>query len=222
MRRGWRWVGALVCLAALGAGFRQAPAAPAGEEPGAGEPIPEAIFAGWLERHRVPGASVAVLRGGGYGVRQAGGVDAVTESTLFQAASISKPVAAAGALRLVAEWVLSLDGDVNEKLTSWALPASERTAGNPVTLRHLLNHSAGVVGGIGFFGYAEGAARPTLVQILAGEKPAYSEAVRVEMEPGNLGIESGDGIVVMTNSDLGQALIDEVLAAVAAAYGWRV
>ena len=169
----------------------------------AGEPIPEGVFADWLEQHRVAGASVAVVRAGqldwakGYGVRRAGEVDAVNESTLFQAASIAKPVAAAGALRLVAEGVLALDGDVNERLRSWTLPANGLTAGNPVTLRHLLSHSSGLTGGIGFFGYAEDAELPTLVQILAGEEPAYSDAIRADMEPGKEFRYSSGGYTVV-------------------------
>ena len=177
-------VGVLVLLLICSTGVPgQASEAPFGEGLRAGEPIPEAALASRLEHHRVPGASVAVVRAGrldwakGYGVRLAGGDDAVDESTLFQAASISKPVAAGGALRLVAEGVLSLDEDVNEKLRSWTLPANGLTAGNPVTLRHLLSHSAGLTGGIGSFGYAKGARLPTLVQVLDGEKPAYSAAV---------------------------------------------
>ena len=190
----------LLCSAG---GSGQVPEAPFGEGLRAGEPIPEAAFVGRLEHHRVPGASVAVVRAGeidwakGYGVRRAGGPDAVDESTLFQAASISKPVAAAGALRLVAEGVLTLDDDVNEKLRSWALPASELTAGSPITLRHLLSHSAGVTGGIGSFGYAEGARLPTLVQILAGEDPAYSAAIRIEVEPGKEPRYSSGGYTVV-------------------------
>ena len=71
-----------------------------------GNPIPESLLLRSMERNRVPAVSIAVMRGGeidwakGYGVRQAGGVDPVDEETLFQAASISKPVTAAGALRM--------------------------------------------------------------------------------------------------------------------------
>ncbi len=143
----------------------------------------------------------------GYGVRQLGGADAVTESTLFQAASISKPVAAAGALRLVAEGVLTLDDDINEKLRSWTLPANGFTAGNPVTLRFLLNHSAGVTGGIGSFGYDRTAQLPTLVEILAGEEPAYSAAVRVDMEPGKETRYSSGGYTVLQ-----QVMVDAAAA----------
>ena len=202
MKRYLASVGGLALLL-IGAAGGQAPKAPFGEGLRAGEPIPEAAFAGRLEHHRVPGASVAVVRAGeldwakGYGVREASGAEAVNESTLFQAASISKPVAAAGALRLVAEGVLTLDGDVNEKLRSWTLPANEITAGNPITLRHLLSHSSGLTGGIGSFGYAEGAQLPTLVQILEGEKPAYSAPVRADTEPGKEFRYSAGGYTVL-------------------------
>ena len=67
----------------------------------AGRPIPTWGIWDRMERHRVPGVSIAVINDGvvewakGYGVKQAGGSDSVSVSTLFQAASISKPVAAA-------------------------------------------------------------------------------------------------------------------------------
>ena len=64
-------------------------------------------------------------------------------TTLFQAASISKAVAAVGVMALVERGVLDLDTDVNALLRSWRLPASDHTADRPVTLRHLLSHTAG-------------------------------------------------------------------------------
>src|SRR5688572_28553783 len=62
-----------------------------------------------MERQAVPGVSAAGAVDGriewarGWGVRTAGRPDPVTPETMFQAGSISKPVAALGALRLVAE-----------------------------------------------------------------------------------------------------------------------
>jgi CubicO group peptidase (beta-lactamase class C family) len=64
---------------------------------------------------------------------------AITEGTIFQSGSISKSVAAACALCLVARGVLDLDGDVNERLRSWRVPAN--AGWQPVvTLRQLLAH----------------------------------------------------------------------------------
>lgn len=72
--------------------------------------------------YNTPGVSVAVINGGvvewarGYGVMEAGGTRHVTSRTRFQAASISKPVAAVAALKLVQDGWLALDEDVNAKL----------------------------------------------------------------------------------------------------------
>src|SRR5262245_13433881 len=69
--------------------------------------FPRASIGDRMAIHAVPGVSVAVIDDSqiawarGYGVREVGKPDEVTAETLFQAASISKPVAAAAVLRLV-------------------------------------------------------------------------------------------------------------------------
>jgi CubicO group peptidase (beta-lactamase class C family) len=177
----------------------------------AGEPIPESALREAMERAHVPAVSIAVIRAGeiewarGYGVRKAGGADRVDDGTLFQAASISKPVTAAGALRLVETGALSLDEDANRSLTSWKIPENELTARHPVTLRGLLSHSAGMTVA-GFPGYAAGAELPSLVQILDGERPANTAPVRVEIEPGTTFRYSGGGYTVV------QLLMEDVTA----------
>jgi CubicO group peptidase (beta-lactamase class C family) len=95
----------------------------------------------------VPGVSIAVIHNGviewaqGFGLAQLGGAQ-VTAETLFQAGSISKPVAAMAALHLAEQGKLSLDSDVNQALTSWKIPPSAAAPGAVVTLRELLNHTA--------------------------------------------------------------------------------
>jgi CubicO group peptidase (beta-lactamase class C family) len=149
----------------------------------------------------VPGVSVAVFRNGriewtrGWGVADKETGRRVDGETRFQAASISKPVAAAAVLALVSRGRLTLDGDVNGHLTSWKLPASEHSAAKPVTLRHLLTHSAGTTVH-GFRGYARGEAVPTLVQLLDGLTPANSAAVRVDIPVGSRWRYSGGGISI--------------------------
>src|SRR3546814_10304896 len=75
----------------------------------AGMPFPSWSLEERMARYRVPGVSIALIDEGkiawakGYGVTQANGTDAVSPSTLFQAASIAKMVAATGALRLTQE-----------------------------------------------------------------------------------------------------------------------
>jgi len=155
-----------------------------------------------MAHYKVPGLSVAVINDGkiewarGYGVIEKDGDKSVTADTLFLAGSISKPVAALAALRLVEQGKLSLDEDVNLKLKTWKVPENEFTKDKKVTLRGLLSHSAGLTVH-GFPGYGVDAPMPTLVQILNGEKPANTGAIRVDIEPGSRWRYSGGGYTVM-------------------------
>jgi CubicO group peptidase (beta-lactamase class C family) len=119
----------------------------------------------------------------------------VTPRTLFQAGSVSKPVAAVGALSLVEQGKLALDEDVNLKLRTWIVPENEFTEEQKVTVRRLLSHSAGTT--VHFFpGYAVGESVPTLVQVLNGEEPANTEPVRVQFVPGTKWSYSGGGTLI--------------------------
>lgn len=150
----------------------------------------------------IPGASVAVIDGGkvvfarAYGLSDNVDKTPATTETLFQAGSISKPVAALGALRLVKEGKLSLDEDVNAKLRTWRVPENEFTKQDKVTLRRLVSHTAGLTVH-GFPGYAAGSPVPTVVQVLNGEPPANTAAVRVDLRPGSTYRYSGGGYTVM-------------------------
>lgn len=154
-----------------------------------------------MEVFKVPGLSVAVIDDykidwtKGYGVTEIGGKTPVTTRTLFQAGSISKPVAATGALFLVEHGKLSLDEDVNKKLVTWKVPENEFTKDQKVTLRRLMSHSAGLTVH-GFPGYAVGEPRPTLVQIFNGERPANTAPIRVDFVPGSKTRYSGGGITI--------------------------
>ena len=149
---------------------------------------------------KVPGVSVAVIHKGriewarGFGVTRTGGPP-VTADSLFQAASISKPVFALAVLHLVDEGKLKLDTNVNDYLKDWKVPDNEFTTGKKVTLRAILSHSAGLTVH-GFAGYEAKAPLPTTVQILDGTPPANSPAVRVEAIPGTRYQYSGGGYVV--------------------------
>jgi CubicO group peptidase (beta-lactamase class C family) len=149
---------------------------------------------------KVPGVSVAFIEDGKvkwartYGVAVAGGRP-VTPETLFQAASMSKALAATATLRLVEQGRLGLDEDVNSRLKSWKVPASPYTVEQKVTLRRLLSHTAGMTVG-GFPGYAVGQPVPTTVQILDGQPPANTPAIRSFEAPGGQYAYSGGGYTV--------------------------
>ncbi len=154
-----------------------------------------------MAQRRIPGLSLAILQDGkldarAYGVTDLGGTQRVTATTLFQAGSISKSVAALGALHLVEQHKLNLDTHVNASLTTWKLPPSEFTATKAVTLRTLLSHTAGLTVH-GFPGYGVSAPMPTLVQVLDGTAPANTEAIRSDAIPGARWNYSGGGYTIM-------------------------
>jgi CubicO group peptidase (beta-lactamase class C family) len=161
--------------------------------------------------HGIPGMSMAVIEDGklawarAYGLRgrETGGT--VTPDTLFQAASVSKPVTALGSILLVQQGKLDLDGDVRQWLKSW-------TPGEAITLRQLLSHTAGLTDP-GFAGYAPGAALPTVTQILNGQPPANNEPVRVANRPGVKVEYSGGGYVAVQQliMDVTQIPFDEYM-----------
>ena len=165
------------------------------------EPPLRLSLAQLMDAFKVPGLSVAVIEdykiawAKGYGTIGAGSSTPVSTTTLFQAGSISKPVAATGMLALVQAGKLSLDEDVNVKLKTWKVPENEFTKEQKVTLRRLASHTAGLTVH-GFPGYDVDEPVPTLVQIFNGEKPANTPAIRVDFVPGTKWRYSGGGVTI--------------------------
>src|SRR5713226_1634135 len=154
-----------------------------------------------MKLYNVPGLSMAVIDdykivwAKGYGVIETGSSKPVTPETLFQAGSISKPVAATGALYLVEHGKLVLDENVNEKLKTWKVPENDFTKKEKVTLRRLMSHTAGLTVH-GFPGYDINGVLPTLVQIFNGEKPANTAPIRADIVPGTKERYSGGGVTI--------------------------
>jgi CubicO group peptidase (beta-lactamase class C family) len=175
-----------------------------------GQPAPERRLADRMAALKVPGVSIAVFDNyrivfsRSHGVADVESKAPVSVQTIFQAASISKPVTAAAALRLVERGRLKLDEPVNARLTTWKIPENEFTKAQPITLRHLLTHSAGLTVH-GFLGYAGDETVPTLTQVLDGEKPANSAAIRADVAVGSRWRYSGGGYTVLQ-----QLLVDVV------------
>jgi CubicO group peptidase (beta-lactamase class C family) len=163
-----------------------------------------------MQHYRVPGVSIAVINEfqiewiKGYGVLEAGSSEPVTPETLFQTASLAKPIVAVAALHHVERGTLELDHDVNQSLVSWRIPENKFTAKGEVTLRRLLSHNAGVTVE-GFRGYALGEDVPDHRQILDGEWPANSPPIRVDIVPGTQHRYSGGGYMIV------QQLLEDVV-----------
>jgi len=160
-----------------------------------------------MEHHRVPGVSVAVVNEGklcwakGYGVANTENARLVSNETLFQAGSISKPVAALAALKLVDEGKIDLDEDVNLYLKNWKVPENELTRKEKVTLRRLLTHTGGLTVH-GFPGYSQTDDLPTTIQVLDGK--GNTAPIQVDTVPGTAWRYSGGGYTVI------QQLVEDV------------
>jgi methyl acetate hydrolase len=99
--------------------------------------------------------SKEVLYQGAYGKRDLSKDDAMTMDSVFWIASMSKAITAAAGMQLVEQGKLSLDAPIGEVLPDLAAPqvlegfAADgapklRPAKNPITLRQLMTHTAGL------------------------------------------------------------------------------
>lgn len=125
--------------------------------------------------YKVPGVSISVIDNfqiewaKGYGVTIINDQDPVTITSIFQAASISQAVTAAGVLTLIARGEIGLDTNINDYLQSWTIPDNQFTQKDKVTLRRLLSRSSGLIP-LEYEGIESIENKPSLRQILSGEK----------------------------------------------------
>jgi CubicO group peptidase (beta-lactamase class C family) len=98
-----------------------------------------------LKRQNIPGLSLAIIKDGkiikakGYGVANIALKTPASEKTVYKIASVSKQFIASGIMLLVQEGRLRADDPINMYLEG--APASWE----PITIRHLLTHTAGLV-----------------------------------------------------------------------------
>ncbi len=159
-----------------------------------------------METHGIPALSVAVVHdyrlhwARAYGVADESSGTPVDADTLFQAASISKPVSAMAVLWAVQEGRFGLDDDINSILRSWRLEEdAELLAETPVTPRMLLSMTAGTTVS-GFPGYKPDAELPTVPEVLGRkdeETPANTDPIVVGWQPGTKYEYSGGGSTIL-------------------------
>src|SRR5687767_7874161 len=113
--------------------------------PQAGRPAGvDGVVRAELDRQRIPGLAVAVVRGGetlsaqGYGLANVEHQVPVTPDTIFQSGSLGKMFTAAGVMLLVEDGKIALDDPIQKYLPD--APASW----SAVTVRHLLTHTSGI------------------------------------------------------------------------------
>jgi CubicO group peptidase (beta-lactamase class C family) len=166
-----------------------------------GQPIERWSIDERMRQFSVPGVSVAIIDEGqliaadAWGVKVAGENEPVTTETLFQAGSVSKPVAALLALSLVRNGTLHLDQPINEILQSWKVPENEFTEAAPVTLRHVMTHQAGFTPFSYLIPRSDGAV-PSMADLLQGGIHDWP-VVTVESVPGSKHAYSNAGYCVL-------------------------
>jgi CubicO group peptidase (beta-lactamase class C family) len=100
-----------------------------------------------LDKHKVPGAAVAIVRNGeiylskSWGKRRADKDSLINDQTLFPAASLTKPVFAYGALMLVRDGRLDLDRSLSDYLNKPYIEGDDRL--RKITARMVLSHTSG-------------------------------------------------------------------------------
>jgi CubicO group peptidase (beta-lactamase class C family) len=165
-----------------------------------GDSIQRFNIAQRMEYYKVPGASIAIVEDGkikwakGYGYANTKKGTKVNTNTLFQAGSISKPVAALSALKLMENDSLELNKDVNTYLKDWKLPENRFTKTEKVTLEKLLTHTAGITVH-GFPGYKQTDKFPDIIDVLNGN--GNTPKIMVDTIPGSIWRYSGGGYTVM-------------------------
>ena len=154
-----------------------------------------------MQKYNISGLSIAVINNykvewsKGYGSTGNEENPNINKQTVFQAASMSKFVNAVAILKLIELKELSLDEDINKYLTSWKFPYNKEDYANPITLRQLLSHTAGL-STHGFGGYKSAKNLPSITQTLEGKKPANSEKV-TQIETNNIAFRySGGGTTI--------------------------
>jgi CubicO group peptidase (beta-lactamase class C family) len=145
-----QWVGLLAsgALALVGACGLGVPSSSARglDDIGALKRLADSAMTAAMARNHVPGGvlvavrDTAVVLSRGYGVADDRGTRVDPARTIFRVASVSKVFTATAAMRLVEQGRIALDEDVNRHLRGFRLPGSSDP---PVTLFHLLTHTAG-------------------------------------------------------------------------------
>lgn len=161
---------------------------------------------GLLKKYGVPGVKIAVVDGDKLWEKEYGFADksagkTVAANTIFQVGSVSKMVAAWGAMKLVDQGKIDLDAPVEKYLTRWHLPES-RYGSDGVTLRRILSHTAG----LSLHGYAGAvpSRKPVSLEESLSGKTYGAGDVRIIYEPGSRFQYSGGGYTLL------QLIIEEV------------
>ncbi|MEP1035530.1 serine hydrolase [Ekhidna sp.] len=117
-------------------------------------------------------------------------------NTAFSTASIAKPITATLFSILEEKGLIDLSIPVNNYLKRWKIPVGEYNKDTPITLEHLLSHTAGTTQG-GFIDFYEGDEIPTILESIKGEIPnSDHDEIEITFKPGSHWKYSGGGYTI--------------------------
>ena len=164
-----------------------------------------------MDYYQVPGIGIAVLNNDtvqfvkGYGFANREKKSLVDKNTIFQAASVGKPITALAILKMAEANLISLDDDVNKYLKGWQIDYSDYVDSTYASISQILSHRSGLSRGSVAY-YEIGEVIPTdEIEMLNATPPAKLEPVRLKFEPGTDWSYSGGGYTVL------QKVIEDVL-----------
>jgi CubicO group peptidase (beta-lactamase class C family) len=134
----------------------------------------------------------------GHGVADTRSREPIDEDTAFRVGSVTKTFTAVAVMQLWEHGLVDLDAPVADYLRAFRLVPA-RTGLGPVTLRHLLTHTAG----IGYWPRPRDVLRPSLGAGVQATRPVGSAAdylrhrLRVEVEPGTKWMYSNHGFATL-------------------------
>ena len=153
-----------------------------------------------LSRQGTPGFAVAMVLGGepvwagGFGVADVDTGEPVAADSVFEIASVTKPITAWALLKLAEEGRIDLDAPIENYLGGWKLPPSGFDH-SKVTARAIITHGAGLAVG-GDSGVNPGAPVPTLLEAAEGATLEYGP-VHVDAPPGAAYHYSSKGFILL-------------------------
>nr|WP_281422995.1 serine hydrolase domain-containing protein [Sphingomonas colocasiae] len=130
-----------------------------------------------MDNGKIPGGVISIVKDGkllfakGYGLADVEhGTPVDPEKHLFRIASTTKLFTWTAVMQLVEQGRLDLDTDINTYLRTFKIPATYK---QPITLRHLMTHTAGFEeGSVGYGITTDLNGAPSIAQKLAAHVPA--------------------------------------------------
>ncbi len=144
-----------------------------------------------MTKYHAPGASIAIIKDNkiiyskAYGYADVATKREMTTNTMLQACSITKTTTSLAVLLSLANHHINVNTPVNEVLTSWQVPKNKFTDKQPVTIRMLLDHSAGILNPYYKYSIKPEDQTPTALQMLKGSAPAKNPPLEATYLPGS-------------------------------------